>query len=390
MKSNRTTFTCAGGFVTLSTGSYATYLWSTGETTQSINVSVSGTYNLTVTQGTCIGNASKTVTIGTSPVPVVTANGPTTFCQGSSVTLSAFAGGGATYAWSNNAVGESSGVITASGTYCVTATNVLGCTGSACMNIIVNNFITPTITGNIPNPCTASTVSLNAGSGYSTYSWSDGEVTQLINGTGGNYSVTVTNANGCSGNASFSLASFCPKVSPTMTGTPSFSACGSITLGTILPWFLMHGAMELPLLLIPLQQAEHTLLRFLMHVVVRTSSHSAQILVAPSSNLTATGLATYCSGSGNVTLAASAGFSYVWSTGATTSSISIAPGNPGTYCVTISNSTGCSTVACDNISSSASSYRHERFYYFLHSYRKILNVESAFLCKWLYYYRNRF
>lgn len=40
---------CVGGSVTLNAGSYATYNWSTGATTQSINVSSSGTYSVSVT-----------------------------------------------------------------------------------------------------------------------------------------------------------------------------------------------------------------------------------------------------------------------------------------------------------------------------------------------------
>ncbi len=40
---------CLGGSVTLNAGSYASYNWSTGSTTQSINVSSSGTYSVSVT-----------------------------------------------------------------------------------------------------------------------------------------------------------------------------------------------------------------------------------------------------------------------------------------------------------------------------------------------------
>lgn len=40
---------CVGGFVTLNAGSYTTYNWSTGATTQSINVTSSGTYTVSVT-----------------------------------------------------------------------------------------------------------------------------------------------------------------------------------------------------------------------------------------------------------------------------------------------------------------------------------------------------
>lgn len=48
---------CSGGSVTLTAGAGDSYLWSTGETTQSIVVTTAGTYSVTVTIGTCVASS---------------------------------------------------------------------------------------------------------------------------------------------------------------------------------------------------------------------------------------------------------------------------------------------------------------------------------------------
>jgi hypothetical protein len=78
---------CDGGSVTLTSTPAASYLWSNGNTTQSITVNASGTYVVTI-QGVCAPFTSDPITINVlpAPVPVTTgASGP----SGSSLMLSA-------------------------------------------------------------------------------------------------------------------------------------------------------------------------------------------------------------------------------------------------------------------------------------------------------------
>ena len=81
---------CNGGNVTLNAGSYVNYNWNTGSIAQSINVTTSGVYKVTVTDvNGCIGNGSQTVIVNNNPItPSISLSGSAAFCKGDSVTLS--------------------------------------------------------------------------------------------------------------------------------------------------------------------------------------------------------------------------------------------------------------------------------------------------------------
>lgn len=120
---------CSGGSTTLDAGAgFASYLWSNQATSQTIVVSMPGTYSVVVTATNgCTGSASANVSQST-PV-VVTAAAGTILCPGgtTSVTVSA-TGGTAPYA--------GTGVFDKpAGTYTFIVTDVNGCSGSASVTI---------------------------------------------------------------------------------------------------------------------------------------------------------------------------------------------------------------------------------------------------------------
>jgi len=141
---NGPTIFCSGGSVTLSTTSAAnkTYQWKkggvniSGATASSYNATASGNYKVTVTNS--VTGCSKTTTTGTvvtvnaKPAATITPQGPTSFCAGGSVVLSANTGTGLTYKWKkggnyiNGAVSNNYTAITG-GTYKVEVTNSNGC-----------------------------------------------------------------------------------------------------------------------------------------------------------------------------------------------------------------------------------------------------------------------
>jgi hypothetical protein len=115
------------------------------------------------------------------------------------------AGGTPTYSylWSNGAITNIiSGI--AAGTYTVTVTDARGCTATAAILVTEAAQLVPTISG--PTSfCPGNSTTLDAGNGYSSYNWSTGSVTQTISvNTIGTFTVTVTNASGCTGSTSVS------------------------------------------------------------------------------------------------------------------------------------------------------------------------------------------
>ena len=126
-----TTF-CAGSSVSLTSSPGTTYLWSTGATTQSINVTSTGSYTVQITNASGCQSAASIATIVTvnalPATPTITAGGPTTFCAGGSVTLTSSAG--TTYLWSTGAMTANINISTA-GSYTVRVTNVSGCQSAA-------------------------------------------------------------------------------------------------------------------------------------------------------------------------------------------------------------------------------------------------------------------
>ena len=87
--SGATTF-CNGGNVILTSSAATGNVWSNGATTQAITVSTAGVYGVTVTDGNNCTAASLATVVSVNPLPTATisANGPTTFCDGGAVILS--------------------------------------------------------------------------------------------------------------------------------------------------------------------------------------------------------------------------------------------------------------------------------------------------------------
>jgi len=188
-----------------------TYTWNFGDGTTATGPVVMHQYNsygsfvVTLTLTTQDGCSSTVITKTIYIVQLnvaVTPNGPTTFCQGNSVTLSA-GGPYSNYIWSNNATSQTTNV-NATGTYAVTVTDSRGCQGSASLGVTVNNNPTPQITPNGPTTfCQGGSVGLDAGGPYSIYNWLPAGSTQSITvNSSGTYSVTVTDGNTCTGTAS--------------------------------------------------------------------------------------------------------------------------------------------------------------------------------------------
>jgi hypothetical protein len=341
-----TTF-CAGGSVTLTASAGSSYLWSTGATTQSIAANATGNYTVTVTNASgCSTTSSPTaVTVNAAPTATITAGGPTTFCAGGSVTLTASAG--ASYLWSTGATTQSIAA-NATGNYSVTVTNASGCSAtSAPTSVTVNAPPAATITAGGPTTfCTGGSVTLTASAGAS-YLWSTGATTSSIAvSTAGNYTVTVTNAGGCSATSSPTSVTVNAKPGSTIgaSGPTTFCTGGSVTLtapaGSTYAW--STGATS-PSIVVSTSGSYGVTVTNAAGCSTAATPVTVTVNAQPATpTITPSGPTTFCPG-GSVTLTAPAGFTYLWSTGATTQSI--AASTAGNYTVTVTNASGCSTTS---------------------------------------------
>lgn len=190
-----TNFFCTGDSITLTAdaGLSYNYSWSTSETTQSVNISSAGVIVLDVTDS--VGcTMSDTVTISVLPLPIanITPAGPSTICNGSSITLTADAGVGYNYSWSTL---ESTQSINTSnpGIVILTVTDSAGCVASDLTSIALTGPVVSVL---------QSGASLTSNQSGASYQWIDcnngnaiisGATTQnYIAPANGSYAVIVT------------------------------------------------------------------------------------------------------------------------------------------------------------------------------------------------------
>ena len=189
-----------------------TYNWSNSQATQDVSGLAAGTYSVLVTdKNGCIATNTITLTqpVAMSNTIVISSNynGQNISCNGlsdGSVDLSVSGGTAAyTYSWSNSATTQDiSGL--AAGAYTVTVTDVNGCTGTGTVSLSqpLPVAATSTITNVTCNGFSNGSIDISASGGTPAYlySWSNAATTQDITAiTAGNYTVTVTDVNGCTG-----------------------------------------------------------------------------------------------------------------------------------------------------------------------------------------------
>ncbi len=189
---------CNGDTLFLSANAGYQYLWSTGSTSQTLQVLAAGTYTCTLTNtyGCSALSSPATVTLKPGPTAVISPAGPVTACPGDTVTLTA--GGGNVFLWSTGSTSQSV-IITTPGNYTVQVEDSSGC--SAVSNAAVVNYYAVTPASITPSGyvilIAGDSAQLTASSGNS-YLWSNGATTSSVfAGDSGTYMVTVTDVNGC-------------------------------------------------------------------------------------------------------------------------------------------------------------------------------------------------
>lgn len=192
---------CQGQSVDLTADATAIYFWNDGNTTQTVTILASGTYNVTVTDANGCSAVSSDILVTVNNLPIVDAGVDLTVCEGSAVTLT---GSGATTLNWDNSVIDGSPFIPALGTITYTLTGIdgNGCQNTDQVDITVTSLPTSSLTpsGSLTF-CDGASVDLTSTLSNS-YLWNNGNTSQTITATvSGSYFVTVTDVNGCSANS---------------------------------------------------------------------------------------------------------------------------------------------------------------------------------------------
>lgn len=222
---------------------YASYVWSTGQTTPSITVNP-GTYYARVRDA--LGNTVVThsVTIpedASINQPIVTADGSTTLCAGGSVKLTS--SNPTNNVWSNGSTAQTI-TVSSAGTYSVTARNIYGCVATS-NPITVTNFPTPPpaaptiVSVGSTTFCQGGSVQLVSNYNGRTI-WSTGAEGQSITViAGGTYYARSVDAFGCtstqSNNQNVVISPTPSKPFITRSGPAVFCGGGSVTLTSNYP-----------------------------------------------------------------------------------------------------------------------------------------------------------
>jgi hypothetical protein len=186
ISANGPTEFCTGSSVVLSgSPGFTNYQWSNNVQTESNTINQPGTYTVTA-QGAngCFGtSAPVSVVVHFPPTPVITANGPTTFCKGGSVILTCEPNG-QIYLWSSGNTTQAINV-TVSGDYGVRVQDGFGCQDST---YILNPIHVEVIS---PMPLVTTSGNTFTSTPFQTYQW-------FRKGSGGNPDLAIPGANGIS------------------------------------------------------------------------------------------------------------------------------------------------------------------------------------------------
>ena len=329
---------CAGTATTLTATPSTlggTYNWSPGgQVTQTISVNplINTNYTVAYTLGDCV--VSNTGLVTANPLPLVDVLDQTV-CAGSPITLSG--NGASTYSWDNGILDGVSFIPATGATYTVTATDANGCIASDQVIVTLNPL--PIVSGGINQTvCAGSPVTLT-GSGATAYTWDNGALngTPFVPTTGGTYTVTGTDANGCIATAQV-IVTVDPLPIVSGGGNQTVCAGSPVTLSgsgaTAYNW--NNGALN-GISFIPATGATYTVTGTDANGCIATNQ--VIVTVNPLPIVNAGVDQTICEGDA-VTLIASGATTYTWNNGVT-NGISFTPANLGTYSVTGTDANGC-------------------------------------------------
>jgi hypothetical protein len=349
---------CEGESIALTGNGGVSYLWSTGAPTQSITVNTEAVYTVTVTDANgCTDTESQLVKVNF--LPNIGVNNAS-ICEGQSATLTAT--GGLSYVWSPaTGLSVTTGSIVTSSTttntvYTVTGTGANGCTNTATATVTVNALPVASITPNgLVEICQGQSIALTGNGGVS-YLWNTGAPTQSITAnTEGLYTVTATDANGCTDtesqfvkvnflpNIGVNNASICSGQSTNLTATGGLSYVWSPATG-------LSSSTGTTVTSSTTTNTTYTVTGTGANGCSNSATASVTVNALPTATITSATATTFCQGGGVVLNAnTGAGFSYQWFNNGTaisgSTSSTYTANESGSYTVVVTNTTTCSSTS---------------------------------------------
>jgi len=330
-----------------------TYLWNpTGQTTQTATGLPPGTYTVTVFDNSCKPKIQIDTVVISSIGGFTVANTQSNIsCNGgSNGSSTATVTGGTspfTYSWSPSGGTNATATGLSQGTYTATVTDAAGCVQQLTVTITQPTLLTSSVTA-ISTTCGSNTgsatVTASGGTGGYSYNWNpSGQTTTTATGlSAGNYSVTVSDANGC---ITINTISVTSTGSITATAGPNSTICSGQTAtltssgGTNYSW--NNGNTNSTINVSPTTNTTYT-------VIVSNGSCAdtayATVTVNSSPVISVSGNTVLCVGDVS-TLTATGGINYSWSNGSTSAVINVSPTSTSTYTVISSNANGCTAPA---------------------------------------------
>lgn len=334
-----------------------TYLWSNNGTVEDPTGMSAGSYTVTVTDANgCTAQTSVTITQPQAPLALSTTQ-VNVLCFGNStgsVNLTVTGGTAPyTYAWSNNTAQEDPSNL-AAGTYTVTVTDANGCMATTTVTITQPQAGLAMSTTQINVLCFGnSTGSINltvtGGTSPYTYAWSNNTTQEdPSNLAAGTYTVTVTDANGCTSTTTVTILqpASAVSVSATAQNILCLGGTGSVTsipTGGVSPYTYLWNNNATTQNITNLQAGSYTITvqdangctaNATGVVAITLSQVPVQIL-----NLTGTTVLT-CTNP-TIVLQATGGVTYNWTGGSTPQNDTNSLTLPGTYTVNMIDPNGC-------------------------------------------------
>ncbi|MDI1354942.1 MAG: T9SS type A sorting domain-containing protein, partial [bacterium] len=354
------TVICSGNTLTLSGTGANSYTWTGYTASASIvaspTISTNYTLNATALNG-CTNTAVQNVSVNALPALTITPSS-TVICSGKTLTLS---GSGAnSYTWTGYTASASVVASPTTGTnYTLNASALNGCTNTAVQNVSVNALPSLSVAANTSVVCRGGSAQFTA-AGATTYTWNTGLTTTTIAVSPTittSYSVTGTLAStGCSNTAVQNLSvNALPVLS--ITASSSVICVGRTTTLTVTGAGTYSWSNGLTVSTITVSPSVNT--SYTVNGTASTSGcsntavQSISVIALPVISISPSSTV-ICSGN-TVTLTATGGNIYSWSTGSITPAIVVSPTTSTTFTTSYSvigtsTVTGCNNTAVQVLS----------------------------------------